>query len=158
MQLKQVSKLFEFGDTLFVVLRKKKLILLQHYHHLATMVYCWQCCLQIRVSHGSNIIHFAAMNLTVHSIMYTWYAATRTGWRSSKILMMMVTLLQLIQMVAGVSFILTAVLQGCSDPLSNPGLFMYASYFVLFAHLFYTNYLAPRKKKPKTEKNPKKNE
>ena len=36
-----VSKLFEFGDTLFVVLRKKKLILLQHYHHLATMCYCW---------------------------------------------------------------------------------------------------------------------
>ena len=83
--------------------------------------------------------------------MYTWYAATRTGWRSPKILMMMVTLLQLVQMVIGVSLILTAVLHGCPDPLTKSGLFMYASYLVLFANLFYNNYLAPRKKKSKTK-------
>ena len=134
------------------MLRKKKLILLQHYHHLATMVYTWACCALVKVSHGRNIIYFAAMNLAVHSVMYTWYAATRTGWRSPKILMMMVTLIQLVQMVGGVSLIVTSVLHGCPDPLANYGLFMYASYLVLFAHLFYSNYLAPRKKKPKSTK------
>ena len=46
-----LSKVAEFGDTIFVVLRKKPLILLQHYHHMATMLYCWcaylrpSCCL-----------------------------------------------------------------------------------------------------------------
>ena len=31
----------EFGDTLLIVLRKKELRLIQYYHHLMTMLYCW---------------------------------------------------------------------------------------------------------------------
>jgi len=147
-----ISKLFEFGDTIFVVLRKKKLILLQHYHHLATMVFCWGCCVLVKVSHGSNILYFTAMNLSVHSVMYTWYAATRTGWRSPKIMMMMVTIIQLVQMVAGVSFILTSILNGCPDPLSYPGLVMYFSYLVLFARLFHSNYCTKKTKRSKDSK------
>merc|ERR1712224_407601 len=116
----------------------------------ATMAHCSFACLYIKSEHNNSIPIFAAMNLCVHSVMYTWYAATRTGWRSPKILMMMVTLIQLVQMVGGVSLIVTSVMQGCPDPLTNYGLFMYASYLVLFARLFYFNYLVPRKKKPKS--------
>merc|ERR1712150_15629 len=135
------------GDTLFVVLRKKSLILLQHYHHLATMLYCWAVCMYIKPEHNNSICIFAAMNLCVHSVMYTWYAATRTGWRSPKILMMFVTLIQLVQMIVGVSIIITTVINNCMDPLSNFALVMYFSYLVLFANLFYNNYLKPRPKK-----------
>lgn len=151
-----VSKVVEFGDTLFVVLRKKPLILLQYYHHLASMLYCWYGTLIVYRLNNTNV-YFTAMNLAVHSVMYSWYAATRTGWRSPKLLMMLVTLLQLVQMVAGVLIVLVAAF---GDPASGCGrwadaehlmgmracLFMYFSYLVLFALLFYDNYLA--KKKP----------
>jgi elongation of very long chain fatty acids protein 6 len=151
-----VSKLFEFGDTLFVVLRKKPLILLQHYHHLATMLYCWYSTVYVWKYNDTGIF-FACMNLLVHSIMYSWYAATRTGWRSPKILMMMVTLIQLVQMVLGVWIvhIATSGRPGCTqwmneDPLgARACLFMYASYLVLFGKLFADNYLLGSKKREK---------
>ena len=106
-----VSKLFEFGDTIFVVLRKKPLILLQHYHHLATMLYCWYGTLHVYPLNNTNTF-FCAMNLCVHSVMYSWYAATRTGWKSPKVMMMGITLLQLLQMVCGVFIIVTSVSSG----------------------------------------------
>jgi elongation of very long chain fatty acids protein 6 len=148
-----VSKLFEFGDTLFVVLRKKPLILLQHYHHLATMLYCWWGTIVVASINNTNPF-FAAMNLCVHSVMYSWYAATRTGWRSPKWMMMMVTLIQLVQMILGCIIVFTA--QSGSpdcrwtreDPLGAKfAKFMYTSYLVLFGKLFYDNYIAPKKEK-----------
>jgi len=154
-----ISKVFEFGDTIFVVLRKKPLILLQHYHHLATMLYCWWGCLHVYQYNNTNV-YFAAMNFTVHSIMYTWYAATRTGWRSPKILMMFVTLIQLVQMIFGLWIVLVALSDrpGCGiwnvkDPVgSKCCLFMYFSYLVLFAKLFFENYIRPRPKKSSKKK------
>lgn len=155
-----VSKVFEFGDTLFVVLRKKPLILLQHYHHLATMLYCWYGTLHVYHINNTNVF-FAAMNLMVHSLMYSWYAATRSGWRSPKLLMMLVTLLQLVQMVLGILIVVVAAFgspeSGCgkwASPEHSKGmracLFMYFSYMVLFAKLFYENYLAKKPRKAKT--------
>ena len=46
--------------------------------------------------------------------MYTWYAATRTGWKSPKWLMMSVTMLQLVQMIGGiaVTVLASSVIQG----------------------------------------------
>lgn len=142
----QLSKVFEFGDTLFVVFRKKKLILLQHYHHLATMCYCWFTTIHVGTGYNNATPPFAAMNLIVHSIMYTWYAATRVGWRSPKFVMMGVTILQLAQMVFGTSIVLTASFSdpGCPDPSSKYALIMYTSYFFLFARLFVQSYLIPK--------------
>jgi elongation of very long chain fatty acids protein 6 len=148
-----LSKVAEFGDTIFVVLRKKPLILLQHYHHLATMLYCWYGTRFVYAFNNTNVF-FAGMNLLVHSMMYSWYAATRTGWKSPKPLMMAVTLLQLVQMVGGCLIVYTSI-RGASascgtwlkeDPISLYGCgFMYFSYLVLFAKLFFENYVAPKK-------------
>jgi len=152
-----VSKVVEMGDTVLVVLRKKPLILLQYYHHLATMLYCWYGTLVIQKINNTNFF-FAALNFLVHSIMYTWYAATRTGWKSPKWLMMSVTMLQLVQMIGGiaVTVLASSVIQGThcgrwatEDPVGNQAAFvMYASYLVLFAHMFYNSYIV-KKKKPK---------
>lgn len=155
-----VSKVFEFGDTLFIVLRKKKLVMIQHYHHLTTMLFCWYVS---RVFEYSNApAFFGAMNFAVHSVMYTWYAAARTGWRSPKFLMIFITFLQIAQMVGGIYITIIAAFgsesQGCGRWLHREArgvagaLFMYASYFVLFARLFYDSYLMPTKEKAlKTE-------
>ena len=64
-----VSKVFEFGDTIFIVLRKKELVVLQHYHHLCTMLYCWYGTLFIFPINNTNSF-FAGMNLCVHTVMY----------------------------------------------------------------------------------------
>merc|ERR1711957_934121 len=164
-----LSKMVEFGDTLFVVSRKKPLILLQHYHHLATMLYCWYAGAVVW-QYNDTSVYFAAMNLCVHTVMYSWYAATRTGWKSPRILMMCVTLIQLIQMVLGLLIVLVAAFgpaaSGCgkwtqADPWGMRAcLFMYFSYLVLFGKLFYDNYLAPKSKRDKdraVEVKPKKN-
>lgn len=151
-----LSKVAEFGDTIFVVLRKKPLILLQHYHHIATMLYCWYGTRFVFDKNNTNVF-FSGMNLCVHSIMYTWYAATRTGWKSPKVLMMGITFLQLLQMVGGCIIIITSITKTTDAPLCGTwldkdkyGVFgcfiMYASYLFLFAQLFYGNYLAPKPK------------
>jgi len=138
------SKLFEFGDTLFVVLRKRNLIVLQHYHHLATMLYCWSAVIILGTDYNNATPAFACMNLCVHSIMYSWYAATRTGWRSPRVIMMAVTVLQLVQMVGGVAVVTQTIVGECRDPVTNYGMFMYISYFFLFSRLFIQNYLIPK--------------
>jgi len=157
-----VSKVFEMGDTLLVVLRKKPLILLQYYHHLATMVYCWYGTLIIYRINNTNF-YFASLNYAVHSVMYTWYAATRTGWKSPKWLMMTVTMLQLVQMVGGIALTVLASTNiagtDCGrwvseDPQGLQAAFvMYASYLMLFAHMFYNSYIVKKPKSTKTKNN-----
>jgi len=156
-----LSKFVEFGDTVFIVLRKKELVLLQHYHHLATCLYCWYGAMH-KYRYDNTNAFFAGMNLCVHSAMYSWYAASRAGWRSPKWLMMLLTLLQTTQMVAGVTIMYIAIYgdsaAGCGrwvaeDPWGvSAALVMYMSYFVLFGKLFADNYCGKRTlKKPSSK-------
>lgn len=149
-----LSKVVEFGDTIFVVLRKRPLILLQHYHHLATMLYCTYGILVTYDMNNSNVF-FAAMNYTVHGVMYTWYASTRIGWRSPRWCMMLVTFMQLSQMGFGVAILLISGYNWGSncgrwaleDPIGlKATLFMYASYLALFTKLFYDKYLISKQR------------
>jgi len=157
MYLFNLSKIWEFGDTVIIVLRKRPLILLQHYHHLATMLYCWWATIEV-YKHNNTNPFFSGMNLCVHSVMYTWYAMTRTGWRSPKPLMMLVTFLQLLQMVVGAGIVAIAQSNdprctwGKEDPYgSKLCMAMYLSYFVLFGQLFYSSYIGGSRRKPVAE-------
>lgn len=143
-----VSKFFEFGDTLFIVLRKKPLIFLHWYHHVMTCLYCWYAN-QIAVSLNCTGWPFAVMNLFVHSLMYTHYALTSMGfyynWNA------LLTSLQLSQMLVGIYVVATAGI-ACDnrDEFFSGTIFalvMYFSYAVLFAMLFYDRYLKPGNKK-----------
>lgn len=52
-----LSKFWELGDTVFIVLRKRPLILLQWYHHLVTMCVVWFLCeLRFFEKFGKNIL------------------------------------------------------------------------------------------------------
>jgi len=64
-----LSKSPELVDTLFLALRKKEIMLLHWYHHATVLLFCWYAG-AYRINTG---LWFAAMNLCVHSIMYTYY-------------------------------------------------------------------------------------
>ena len=134
------SKFLELFDTTLIILSKKKLIFLHWYHHMATLMYCWDA----YILHNPSGSVFTGMNLCVHTIMYAYYAATYFG-RLPNSLRVVITSLQLLQMVVGVAAVVTHL--GCEttegDLLRNSqwALAMYFSYFVLFAKLFYDSYM-----------------
>ena len=92
-----LSKVPELGDTIFIVLRKQKLIFLHWYHHITVLIYCWYSFSQ----YTAPARWFVVMNFMVHSIMYTYYAFRALRYRVPKIIAMVITSLQLVQMIIG---------------------------------------------------------
>ena len=93
-----LSKVPELFDTLFIVLRKKKLITLHWYHHITVLLFCWHSWASLALCG----IVFAAMNLSVHTVMYFFYGLTALGYRPTKYAQA-VTIGQILQMVVGTS-------------------------------------------------------
>ena len=152
------SKLAELLDTFFLLIRKSPVIFLHWYHHLTVLLYCWHS-YSARIGTG---IWFAAMNYTVHAIMYAYFGATQAGEgpkNFAKKFSMLITTLQLTQMVFGIAVTVSSVIyhwQGrpCYVSLVNSilGLAMYASYFVLFLQLFLSHYVYNQKPGPGGQK------
>jgi len=144
------SKLAELFDTFLLVIAKKPVIALQWWHHSTVLLYCWHS-YSTRIATG---LWFAAMNYSVHSIMYGYFALTATRFRKYVTpFAMFITLGQLLQMVVGMFVTVKAVLyesagMQCNVNKTNSilGLGMYFSYFVLFLILFIDNYCGRRKK------------
>ena len=150
-----LSKAPELLDTYFILLRKQKLIFLHWYHHITVFIYCWyHFPKQISMAQW-----FCTMNYAVHAVMYLYYAVRASGYyRPPKWVNMFITALQLLQMVVGVA-VNVFVYQSMSDPSWRCdgkmettysyvycSFAMYFSYFVLFAHFFYSSYV----RKPST--------
>lgn len=141
------SKFAELIDTLLLLLRKAPVITLHWYHHATVLLYCWHS-YSARIGTG---IWFAAMNYSVHAVMYAYFGLTQcgpAGKRFAKRFSMLITLMQLAQMVVGIAVTVASLAyqargQTCYVPIVNSflGLLMYASYFVLFFVLFCNLYL-----------------
>eukprot|EP00698_Gefionella_okellyi_P006254 TRINITY_DN15645_c0_g1_i1.p1 TRINITY_DN15645_c0_g1~~TRINITY_DN15645_c0_g1_i1.p1 ORF type:complete len:261 (-),score=19.27 TRINITY_DN15645_c0_g1_i1:524-1306(-) len=135
-----LSKIPEMVDTLFIVLRKRPLTFLHWYHHVTVMLYCWHAV----ASYSANGLWFAAMNLTVHAVMYLYYFLTALGYRPSW--GQFVTRMQIAQMVIGVVVVAASTVFMYSATAAEPchlnptnvhaSLIMYASYLVLFVALY----------------------
>jgi len=87
------------------------------------------------------------MNFVVHSIMYSYYALRAMRYRPPKAVAMLITSLQLLQMVVGCTVNFLAYRyktdgRECrvSDTNLKLSLLMYISYFVLFARFFHNAY------------------
>lgn len=146
------SKVVEFGDTFFVVIRKTPLNFLHWYHHVTVCVFSWHSlAIESAPAHW-----YCALNFTVHSVMYSYYVIKSTGLRMPSVVSLGVTLLQLVQFFVGfmVVFQSTWLLANgvpCHTNLFNCllGLFIYLSYLVLFGNFFYQRYVnIEHKKKP----------
>jgi len=132
-----MSKILELFDTIFLVLRKRPVRFLHWYHHVATLIYCWDA-QAIHIENGGG---FALMNLAIHSVMYAYYAASAAGVRFSGFIRQSITTLQIVQMLLGV-LLTVHNLAMCNDHPINLWccLLMYISYTFLFTHLYIYEY------------------
>ena len=118
------------------------------------MIYCWYSFSQ----YTAPARWFVVMNFIVHSIMYTYYTFRALRYRVPKIIAMVITSLQLVQMIIGcvVNYMAFNYKQNgkqcnVSDTNLKLSLLMYCSYFVLFARFFYNAYFVKSDRKPGTQ-------
>ena len=150
MSLFTLSKFVEFGDTIFLVLRKAPLTFLHVYHHVTVSIYTWY-----GSTSGSSIGGwFCAMNLAVHSIMYTYFMLKGVGIRVPSVLAKVITSLQLVQFFVGLLCVLIAAHRLLNGEVCHStrdftvyGLLLYGSYFILFVNFFYHRYIKSKPKK-----------
>ena len=145
--LYMASKFIELGDTVFVVLRKQKLIFLHWYHHITVLF--GVCFTNVRSL--STYRYYITANYTVHAIMYSYFALKALGFRVPTKIMIAITSLQIIQMIIGISTTTYAGIMllkrvPCQVHPINV-LFVlgcYASYFILFSNFFIQTYFKPK--------------
>ncbi|CAM9370688.1 unnamed protein product [Chrysoparadoxa australica] len=151
-QLFLFSKVAEFIDTAFIVLRKKPLLFLHWYHHVTVMLFCWHA---FRTESAAGLF-FEAMNLCVHAVMYLYYGLA--GFKIRLCQPRYVTYLQLSQMFIGIALCVTQWYYRLTLPegtffLSESNLWagaaMYFSYACLFLQYFFRRFGTKPKKTAK---------
>ncbi|XP_059061422.1 elongation of very long chain fatty acids protein 7-like [Achroia grisella] len=133
------SKLSEFADTVFFVLRKKKsqITWLHLYHHSLTPFEAWLLVKFIAGGHGtfSNIV-----NNLVHIIMYSYYMVAAMGPQYQKYLWWKkhLTTLQLVQFFMVLFHSMSALVYDCGYPkLIASGLILHSMIFIVLFMNFY---------------------
>ncbi|CAG7815872.1 unnamed protein product [Allacma fusca] len=144
------SKVAELFDTAFVVLRKQPLIFLHWYHHTSVLLFTWFTYTSMDPSNR----WFLSMNYFIHGIMYAYYALKATGVKVPRSISVVITSLQILQMIMGVTVnVYSLVVRAVGTPCARKdmdvavGLLMYFSYMILFGNFFYKAYLKSSSKK-----------
>ncbi|CAF2187808.1 unnamed protein product [Rotaria magnacalcarata] len=142
-----ISKVPELIDTLFIVLRKQKLIFLHWFHHATVLVYAWYSYHDWTASGR----WFVFLNYSVHALMYSYYAFRAMKFQIPKWISVTVTTFQLSQMVVGCFVNYKAYVykqNGAACDVAYANIFwsfvMYAVYFGLFLHFFFVSYLSKK--------------
>jgi len=153
-----LSKMIELGDTVFVVLRKQNLLFLHWYHHVTTLLSWWV----MYEAYEPNQLWYVVMNSFIHGLMYSYYAIKALGLKVPRNCAMMITFLQLAQMFFGIVvnvYALNLMYYQDRESECQRGYFglkvsfgIYVTYFILFAHFFYTSYFKGSKKSGKKVK------
>ena len=150
MSLFIISKFVEFGDTVFLLLRKAPLTFLHVYHHVIVVIYTWY-----GSTTRSSVGHwFCSMNFAAHSCMYTYFLLKGLGVRVPSVVAQFVTSLQLAQFfMALIVVVISAVRLWQGEPCNSAvdftlfGLVIYGSHLILFINFFYHRYIKPKPKK-----------
>ena len=141
-----LSKIYEFLDTWIVLLKGRKPIFLQVFHHIGAVLIMWALT-QFRTE---ATWLFLSLNSFIHTLMYARYALTVVGIHPP--FKSLLTTMQLVQFVVGMGLSAPYFFIEC---LTGPAFWAlacnntYVTILVfLFADFFKKNYLA---KKPKKE-------
>uniref|UniRef100_A0A3B1K7R9 Elongation of very long chain fatty acids protein n=1 Tax=Astyanax mexicanus TaxID=7994 RepID=A0A3B1K7R9_ASTMX len=144
-----LSKVPELGDTVFIVLRKQRLIFLHWYHHITVLLYTWAS----YKDHVAGGGWFMTMNYSVHALMYSYYTAKAAGIQLPKPCAILITSMQILQMAMGLTVLALVYFWHhevhCASNMQNImwGSLMYLSYLLLFSWFFYQTYLKKDKRK-----------
>jgi len=149
------SKIAELGDTIFIVLRKRPLMFLHWYHHVATLNYGF-----LSYVDGTAFNTWIVwLNFTVHAIMYSYYCLASVGVKIPAVIARSITFLQITQfaithvILFHVGYLVLAGTSCDTTALSYwYCLLMEISYLVLFGNFFYHSYIKGGGKKFNKEK------
>lgn len=148
-----ISKILEFGDTMFVILRKTPLNVLHWYHHVTVCIFGWYS-LSTR---SAPAMWFCAMNFAVHSAMYSYYAIKAAGVRLPSWVSQIITVSQMVQFMIGmvvtcsvaVMYHIMGINCNVNTRSTIMGVVLYLSYVVLFGNFYVQRYVKPNQKKLK---------
>ncbi|NWR37290.1 ELOV6 protein, partial [Tachuris rubrigastra] len=143
-----VSKLVELGDTLFIVLRKKKLTFVHWYHHLTAAVVGWYSYSEMIAGAG----WITALNFSVHALTYSYYTVTAMGIRVPSSIAIIITTSQMVQMTGFV--IMNIFIFFWKDdkvchitwPMLLSTSWVYTTLLLLFCNFFFKTYLSGTRK------------
>lgn len=149
------SKVPELLDTLFLLLRGKRIDVLQWFHHASVLLFVMQS-----YGYRSSVgLWFIAMNYGVHAAMYSYFAAMALRIRLPRVCAQLVTLLQIAQMLVGIGLLGLVGFYwhtglSCSQSRANfaVGVAVYSSYLVLFLLLYVDKYCRGARPKPASTK------
>ena len=149
-----ISKIWDFWDTIFIVLGKKwrQLSFLHVYHHITIFLFYW---LNANVYYDADVYLTIVLNGFIHTVMYTYYFICMhtkdpsTGknlpiwWKSY------LTMMQMIQFTCMMSQGTYLLLNECkSSSLRITGVYVgyILSLFFLFLNFYIQSYMKPKKK------------
>jgi hypothetical protein len=149
-----VSKMWDFWDTIFIVLGKKwrQLSFLHVYHHFSVILISW---LQLNVLYDGDSYLLVLLNALVHTVMYTYYficmhtkipggggKSLKIWWKSY------LTMFQMVQFVTLMSSgVYASFVTDCEGPNHRVNMFCFwytATLLVLFASFFSISYLVKK--------------
>ncbi|XP_062549709.1 elongation of very long chain fatty acids protein 7-like [Armigeres subalbatus] len=138
-----LSKLSEFADTIFFVLRKKQSQItdLHVYHHSLTPMEAW---ILTKFIAGGNATFPNVINNFVHVLMYFYYMLSAMGPRYQKYLWWKkyMTEVQIIQFILCIAHCINALVTGCPFPrfISTLLLINASIFLVLFMNFYILSY------------------
>ncbi|NXG67243.1 ELOV6 protein, partial [Hemiprocne comata] len=140
------SKLLEMGDTMFIILQKKKLIFLHWFHHVSTLMITWY---NNMVAGSSWIV---VLNSSIHAIMYSYYSMRVAGFQVPRFIAMVITISHIVQLLGFVIIYILVIFwmedKVCHTTWTSGFLsFMFCfSVLVLFWNYFLKTYLGSSQK------------
>jgi elongation of very long chain fatty acids protein 4 len=139
LQIFYLSKIFDFCDTLFIVLRQKwkQFSFLHIYHHVSIFLIYW---LLMNVGYDGDVYLTIVLNSFVHLVMYSYYFLATLGysawWKNY------ITLLQMGQFLLMNAQAIYILYFGCPYPrnITMAYLFYIISLFLLFRDFYQRTY------------------
>ena len=134
-----LSKYWEWIDTLFLILKDKRVSTLHYYHHSSTPILSYINTMYISIS--PSYIYAVFLNCLVHTIMYWYYLFPRGFMRKHK---RKITQLQIFQHIY---MLLCTVYIGrnCFDSEKNVVYYTtigcYSFYFIMFCKFYLKSYI-----------------